>query len=71
MPYAFPTDEYFNETRIGQFPGMDLRDWFAGQALADLACYSQPHDAARWAYEMADAMMAERAKNRRAAHAND
>jgi hypothetical protein len=45
---------------------IDLRDWFAGQALAG----SMAHQAysltsqnyAQWAYEQADAMLAERAK---------
>ena len=57
--------------------GMTLRDWFAGQALAGAissphnvpglsdrsACMdAQQHAAAQWAYEFADAMIAERAK---------
>lgn len=48
--------------------GMSLRDWFAGQAMAGwLACYA-PGDAvkapgvARFAYEIADAMLAARTK---------
>ena len=52
--------------------GMSLRDWFAGQALAGISAtamgaarkvgetHNQAH--ARWAYETADAMLAERAK---------
>lgn len=45
--------------------GMDLRDWFAGQVLLGmLACpTSVPKDneqAARMAYSLAEAMMAER-----------
>lgn len=50
-------------------PGMSLRDWFAGQALAGLlaqsngsATGSHKEAGARWAYEMADAMLAERSK---------
>jgi hypothetical protein len=40
----------------GQFP--DLRDWFAGQALAGLASRNiYGGDRARDAYEMADAML--------------
>jgi hypothetical protein len=57
--------------------GMTLRDWFAGQALAGMATWTPappphetsiplPHRArelkAQWAYQMADAMIAERAK---------
>jgi len=52
--------------------GMSLRDWFAGQAAAGIS----EHDAgpkaregetvaqahARWSYQIADAMLAERAK---------
>ena len=47
--------------------GMSLRDWFAGMALAHP--YAQGDDthmnankAAAWAYELADAMLAEREK---------
>lgn len=50
-------------------PGMSLRDWFAGQALIgilgsrngfliDVGC----DDAPEWAYQIADAMLAEREK---------
>lgn len=51
------------------FPGMSLRDHFAGQALAGLLCSTHPdHSAPSWeayaacAYGHADAMIAERAK---------
>jgi hypothetical protein len=48
--------------------GMDLRDWFAGQALAGyFACFAgdgmpipKPNNAAKAAYEYADAMLAQR-----------
>lgn len=54
-----------------QFPGMSLRDWFAGQALAGfIACHAADADAApsasgaaRAAYQYADAMLAERSKS--------
>lgn len=45
--------------------GMSLRDWFAGQALAAVIAHT---DRERWAwaaeraYEVADAMLAERSK---------
>lgn len=29
---AFPTDQYYNEVRYGQTPGMTLRDYFAAHA---------------------------------------
>jgi len=43
--------------------GMDLRDWFAGQALMGLISYYGSEDksaGARAAYDFADAMMAAR-----------
>ena len=52
-------------------PGMTLRDWFAGQALTatllapgDLgrAAQTDPDKAACWAYQQADSMLYERAK---------
>ncbi len=70
---AFPTYddvEYESGHAFGQMtPGMSLRDWFAGQALAGI-CASEPQtgdaptakDAAIWALEYADAMLAERNK---------
>lgn len=47
--------------------GMSLRDWFAGQALMVIPIRFNPPDnatTAKWAYTMADAMLAERAKER-------
>jgi len=41
--------------------GMSLRDWFAGQALAGL-CARTPDASSAWAYQLADAMLAERSK---------
>lgn len=40
---------------------MSMRDWFAGQALAtmDMDVYT-PEKIARWAYRVADAMLAAR-----------
>lgn len=49
--------------------GLSVRDWFAGQAAAGLiaqsmgtALLSAPADGAAYAYQFADAMLAERAK---------
>jgi hypothetical protein len=47
--------------------GMSLRDWFAGQVIAGLYSNgniqpSEPQGYVRAAYEIADAMIAERAK---------
>lgn len=50
-------------------PGMSLRDWFAGQALAGIASISSdgfslsPEDEAEWAYQRADAMLAARGED--------
>jgi hypothetical protein len=58
-PYAFPA-----LTEDDEYNGMTLRDWFAGQALAGLLSNSNdcfnPEGAARVAFEIADAMLAER-----------
>lgn len=64
---AFPHDnqELGDKHRIAQ-PGMSLRDWFAGQALAGLAArYGTPAGAAKdglpkRAIAIADAMLAAR-----------
>lgn len=37
--------------------GMDLRDWFAGQALPELMEGNGPKNAAELAYQYADAML--------------
>lgn len=53
-----------NAAEPGQSGGMSLRDYFAGQALAGLArgvgLDLERHDLARRAYNIADAMLAER-----------
>jgi transcriptional regulator with XRE-family HTH domain len=57
------------ETQMLPMPAMTLRDWFAGQALAGLCANravidstaGQEFEAAAWcAFEIADAMLAER-----------
>ena len=63
---AFPV---YSESRFGECmdcenPGLTIRDYFAGQALAGLASLTPPYvkDSAGLAYEYADAMLAEREK---------
>lgn len=70
---AFPVaDSVYPNGQIQYgFTGMTLRDWFAGQALAGLLANatlgSEPAgEIARWSYETADAMLAERAKRQEA-----
>jgi hypothetical protein len=48
----------------GGYPGMSLRDWFAGQVITGNFHIDPSVQAsyARTAYEMADAMLAARAK---------
>lgn len=50
------------DSRSVQRDGMTLRDWFAGQALAGLSSAVTRSDAVKWAWEMADAMIAARQK---------
>lgn len=48
-------------------PTMELRDWFAGQALTVLGDETQqgvPSNTAEYCYRIADAMMAERERRR-------
>lgn len=62
---AFPTDIGFSQDGAVQFdssPGMSLRDWFAGQALAgycavEAAWDQSPEEVARCSYRIADAML--------------
>lgn len=62
---AFPTTAYDHGV---DSPGMTLRDWFAGQAVIGImACHAnegfslQPENCARWAFDVADAMLKARA----------
>lgn len=73
---AFPSGESYyttdlsgNRTRHGkspQYKGISMRDYFAAKAMANYingpvaAAYPNDSDIARWSYEMADAMLAER-----------
>lgn len=70
---AFPSDVIRGNSVVAQHRGMDLRDWFAGMAIADIVKQSTislgdgevwiPADQmARVAYDMADAMLAAREK---------
>ena len=68
---AFPEPKWTRcgEQEIGESkPGMTLRDWFAGQALAGAHADRGATTAsfvAKWCWEQADAMMVERAKMER------
>lgn len=64
-PLAFPRPGFDNPA--GYEDGMTLRDWFAGQALISLpniGCGADLdiQDTAAAAYQIADAMLAERSK---------
>lgn len=62
---AFPCD-IEHVTHVANHSGMSLRDWFAGQAITALVYHSGvelAEHAAHDAYQMADAMLAEREKN--------
>lgn len=64
---AFPHDEKTHDgSHWFTHPGMTLRDYFAGQALAWLdADQGSYANAAREAYAVADALLTERAKGGR------
>ena len=60
---AFPS-KINNDYEIAFFPGMTLRDWFAGQALAGMMGSRNPTsprfhplDDAEYVYAVADAML--------------
>lgn len=66
---AFPqttTESYGGELAVDVSGGMSLRDWFAGQALIGMGTWSpvgspmEPTARAEWAYQQADAILAER-----------
>ena len=62
---AFPTTP---DDEGNGFGGMTLRDYFAAKAMPDLftkfydSGFNSEKDFARWAYELADAMIEEREK---------
>jgi hypothetical protein len=63
-PQAFPNSwEETNQHGV-TFPyverGMTLRDYFAGQALAQVKNTDSPQELAFWCYEVADAMLTAR-----------
>jgi hypothetical protein len=62
---AFPIQNAQFTEAYGGAPGMTLRDWFAGQALAGYVANTEIHDTnaptmARDCYAIADAFLAER-----------
>jgi len=64
-PQAFPSPR---SGEIGQKwtpeqPGMTIRDYFAGQVIVGHVNDGNPNKLASYAYEIADAMIAERSKN--------
>jgi hypothetical protein len=71
-PHVFPQsvsnyDEHGNQIHPLTIGGMTLRDWFAGQAIMGMVQdYNDTAREAKWyaadAYDIADAMLAERAK---------
>lgn len=68
-PPAFPQPEWVEYGRNEEDAGMTLRDYFAGQIIAAIIaqrgpCFTGPAilSDAEFAYQYADAMLAERAK---------
>mgnify|MGYP003394702315 FL=1 len=67
---AFPTDtEHQPQGHVMHLTGMSLRDYFAAAALVHPSVvdrvnptHTMPAAVAAWAYEIADAMLAERDK---------
>lgn len=65
--FAFPRPAVQDKMGwIGAQRGMTLRDYFAAKAMqgawADPKCQATPERMAKWAYLVADAMLAERDK---------
>ena len=64
---AFPVVAESSHAHDAAFRGMSLRDYFAGQSLPGITSLSrfsreENKTAAKWAYEIADAMIQEREK---------
>jgi hypothetical protein len=64
---AFPRIEGIESTFRGRLipeyvGGMTLRDYFAAQVLSGKCSFGSPIEQAEFAYQVADAMIAERAK---------
>ena len=62
-PAAFPLPHFEQNGKFFYQDGMTLRDWFAGQALVEVASLitvEQLNTVARLAYDLADAMLAAR-----------
>jgi hypothetical protein len=65
-PFAFPL-AVPGDCMVQPTDGMTLRDWFAGQALVGICAHQDSwgctvNEIAPQAYQLADAMLAERAK---------
>lgn len=60
-------------TEITFWPGMSLRDWFAGMAMQAFASRTDGRwvEAPPCAYQLADAMLAERAEESESAYEKD
>ena len=58
---AFPVPE---DANMNEQEGLSKRDWFAGQALAGAEWVASHAKMAEYCYWIADAMLAERAKER-------
>ena len=59
-----PDGTWDQNTEFGD-PGMSLRDWFAGMAVANIEFAKHSENVvehAQWAYGLADAMLAQRDK---------
>ena len=58
---AFPCGRDVTLDQFAPSPGMTLRDYFAAKALvayfSDGAGFALQHEASKWAYETADAML--------------